>query len=179
MLMLENAILKKTNENQIVRDGRSFCLGALLHVARKRHTPMRQFMTDPVAFLRLLPQSLSEEKLTEQQFVELLSSTLGLPTPICRKIQQAWESANAEANIAVPSGHAARVYDFLSQAMATSLKLMLHGPRNYRQDGENIMPSRLQGQLLHWCNTILAQQNEYEVEESDQRRPEKRARLNL
>ena len=179
MLMLENAILKKTNENQIVRDGRSFCLGALLHVARKRHTPMRQFMTDPVAFLRLLPRSLSEEKLTEQQFVELLSSTLGLPTPICRKIQQAWESANAEANIAVPSGHAGRVYDFLSQAMAASLKLMLHGPRNYRQDGENIMPSRLQGQLLHWCNTILAQQNEYEVDERDQRRPEKRARLNL
>jgi hypothetical protein len=109
--------------------------------------------------------------------MDLLSSTLGLPIPICRKIHQAWESASTEVNIAVPSGRAGLVYDFLSQAMAAALKLMLYGPRNHRQDGENIMPLRLQGRLLQWCNSILAQQDEDEDDASDQQRPAKRARF--
>ena len=175
ILVLENLILKKMKENQAVRDGRSFCLTALLNVVTKRHTPIQQFITDPVAFLRLLPQSPSEKKLTEQQVVDLLSSTLGLPISICRKIHEAWDSASTEVNIAVPTGRAGLVYDFLSQSMAAALKLMLYGPRNHSQDGENIMPLRLQARLLQWCNSILAQQDE--DDDRDQEPPSKRARF--
>ena len=175
ILVLENLILKKMKENQAVRDGRSFCLTALLNVVTKRHTPIQQFITDPVAFLRLLPQSPSEKKLTEQQVVDLLSSTLGLPISMCRKIHEAWDSASTEVNIAVPTVRAGLVYDFLSQSMAAALKLMLYGPRNHPQDSENIMPLRLQARLLQWCNSILAQQDE--DDDRDQEPPSKRARF--
>ncbi len=177
MLILENMLLKKIKEDQIVRGEQSFCISALFSVVTKRHTPMHQFIIDPVAFLRLLPPPPGGKKLTEQQFVGLLCSLLGLPVSVCRKIHQSWESASNEASIEIPSGHAGRVYDFLSTAMAASLKLMLHGPRNHRQDSKILMPLRLQGRLLQWCNTLLAQQDEYATNASDQQRPVKRARF--
>ena len=177
MLILENMLLKKIEEDQIIRGGQSFCISALFSIVTKRHTPMHQFIIDPVAFLRLLPPPPGGKKLTEQQFVGLLCSLLGLPSPLCRQIHRAWESASNEANIAVPSGHAGRVYDWLSKAMAASLKLMLHGPRNHRQDGDIVMPLRLQGRLLQWCNTILAQQDEDGTDANDQEPPAKRARF--
>jgi hypothetical protein len=174
---LENRLLKKINQFETTLNRRSFCLNELFNVLKKRHAPIKQFMTDPVAFLRLLPPSPAEKNLSQDQFVALLCGVLGLPVNMSQKIHGAWILACDEARTAVPSGHAGRVYDFLSRAMAASLKLMLHGPRDDRQDGEFIMPARLQGQLLHWCNTILTQQDEDETDSIDQQRPQKRARV--
>jgi hypothetical protein len=176
---LENSLLKKINQFETMANRRSFYLNALFHTLTKRHSPIKQFVTDPVAFLRLLPPPPAEKNLSKEQFVAMLCAALGLPVDIAQKIHESWALACEEASIAIPSGRAGQVYDFLSRAMAASLKLMLHGPRNHRQDGEFIMPIRLQGHLLEWCNTILAQQTEDEAEtdSTDQERPHKRARL--
>jgi hypothetical protein len=174
---LENRLLKKINQFETMLNRRSFCLNELFNTLARRHAPIKQFVTDPVAFLRLLPPSPAEKSLSQDQFVALLCGVLGLPVNMSQKIHGAWILACDEARTAVPSGHAGRVFDFLSRAMAASLKLMLHGPRDDRQDGEFIMPARLQGQLLHWCNTILTQQDEDETDSIDQQRPQKRARV--
>jgi hypothetical protein len=174
---LENKLMKKINQFETTLHRRSFCLNELFNTLTKRHAPIKQFVTDPVAFLRLLPPSPAEKNLTQDQFVALLCGVLGLSANMSQKIHGAWALACDEARTAIPSGHPGRVYDFLSRAMAASLKLMLHGPRDDRQDGEFIMPVRLQGQLLQWCNTILAQQDEDETDSIDQQRPQKRARI--
>ena len=174
---LENRLLKKINQFEKMLNRRSFCLNELFNTLTKRHSPIKQFVTDPVAFLRLLPPSPAEKNLSQDQFVALLCGVLGLSANMSQKIHGAWALACDEARTAIPSGHPGRIYDFLSRAMAASLKLMLHGPRDDRQDGEFIMPARLQGQLLHWCNAILAQQDEDETDSSDQQRPQKRARI--
>ena len=176
---LENKLLKNINQFETMLNRRSFCLNELLNTLKKRHSPIKQFVTDPVAFLRLLPPSPAEKNLSQDQFVALLCGVLGLSVNMSQKIHGAWALACDEVSTAIPSGRAGRVYDFLSQAMATSLKLMLHGPRDDRQDGEFIMPVRLQGQLLQWCNTILAQQDEDETESNDQQRSQKRARIEI
>jgi len=176
---LENTLLKKIIQYETMANRRSFCLNALFNTLTKRHSPIKQFVTDPVAFLRLLPPFPAEKNLSKEQFVAMLCASLGLPVDIAKKIYEAWALACEEASIAIPSKRAGQVYDFLSRAMAASLKLMLHGPRNHRQDGEFTMPIRLQSQLLEWCNTILAQQTEDDAETdlNDQQRPHKRARL--
>jgi ankyrin repeat protein len=174
---LENKLMKKINQFETTLHRRSFCLNELFNTLTKRHAPIKQFVTDPVAFLRLLPPSPAEKNLTQDQFVALLCGVLGLSANMSQKIHGAWALACDEARTAIPSGHPGRVYDFLSRAMAASLKLMLHGPRDDRPDGEFSMPVRLQGQLLQWCNTILAQQDEDETDSIDQQRPQKRARI--
>ncbi|MEO0314252.1 MAG: hypothetical protein RI928_708 [Pseudomonadota bacterium] len=178
MLVMENKLLNTVHGEKMKRNVDSFCLNALLNSVTRMHSPIHQFVSDPVRFLQEATTIAAKKTLSKQQFVALLCTQLGLSVTTCQKIHNAWEMANADTATAFPAGHPEDVHEFLSQTMAASLKRILVDSYNIKEADELGLPSRLRDRLSLWCDTILASQYTNEANSSDDQRPAKRRRFN-
>ena len=178
LTVIENSLTDKFASRGSQRPTEIFCLNVLMNAVTNRRTSLDHFTSDPVDFLSSLATNAADTTRSEQAWEVTLCTQLGLPTALCKKIYQAWHSANSEASVAVPSGHPRRVHDFLSRAMANSLKAILIDSHQQRQAGEIVMPARLQGRLQQWCDRVLMSPQDDATERNDEQRPKKRARFN-